>query len=140
MAFTVRGDNSVSEQTIVPAAAGSRALQMRTGIRLFHCRLNCFWMEHLCSEVGELGSFRIGEAGDGSGLAYQARIGCKYTRDVGPYLHFVSRQRSAQERGCVVGTTATERGGGAINRGTDEAAEHRNLFSSDERLELGSRS
>lgn len=83
-------------------------------------------MEDLSSEVGEFGSFAIGDFRNGAGGGHQARIGGEQAIDVGPDDDFAGVECGADDGGGVIGTAATESGERAIGGGANETGDDRN--------------
>ena len=63
-------------------------------------------VQHFRAEVGELGGFVVGNFRDGARFGNQARVGGLHAVHVGPDDGFVRAERSAQNRGGIVGAAA----------------------------------
>ena len=100
------------------------------------CRLNRLGMKHPGAEVGELGRFRVGETGDGARSRHDARIGSEDSTHVRPDLDFAGVEGCAHQRGAVVGSTASERGGPPGLRRSDVAAQDGDQGGVEQRHEL----
>lgn len=78
-------------------------------------------MQDLGTEVGKLGSLLEVELVDGLGVIYYARVVVVHTVDVGPNLYLVGGKHRADERSCVVRTSALQIVDLAIGVAADKA-------------------
>ncbi len=78
-------------------------------------------VDHLRSEVGELGCLPVADPVYGPRGFRDARVGGHDPRHVRPDLHFLGAQRRAHDGGRVVRAAAPERRRGSASRGGDEA-------------------
>ena len=83
-------------------------------------------MQHFCAEMGELGSFAIGNFRNSARAGNEARIGGEHAIHVGPDDHFVGCERTAQNRGGIIGAAAAERGEHTFSCGADKSGDYRN--------------
>src|SRR5215204_7726829 len=86
-------------------------------------------MQHLRTEVGELGGLGKRQQRHQERIRDDTWIGGEHPIDVGPDLNLARVEAGPNERSGIVGTTTTERGGVTIGRGSDKAAQDGNATS-----------